>query len=413
MNFEERIVQRTVNIFSIVLPVLTLITLFINTDIKYTLFTGFSSILFACLCFIQKKKTYFKTIRLILSIFMFFALNMAWYFLNGVRGPVISGSIVFVALFVFIWEDKYPFIFYGLLVLNVIVFVVIEATGLIDFIPSNNSFKGENYFIYFGASMSSLLILVISYTVRNLYINQYQKARQSDDLKTAFLANISHEIRTPLNAISGFSELIAISENKESKENYAEIIKANTDHLIRLIDDILDISVLESGIFDYLPEKIHLIDFLRSVTLLAESKLLIMEKEDLKIKSSFELENPIIVSDPVRLKQILINLIINAIKYTNRGEILIKIKEEKNAYKFLVRDTGLGIREENFKYLFKRFYKITKGTKKLYRGTGLGLYLCKQMTEKMGGKIGFESVYKEGSTFWFTIPKKVIPKKAL
>ncbi len=232
-----------------------------------------------------------------------------------------------------------------------------------------------------------------------------EKAEESDQLKTAFLANLSHEIRTPMNAISGFSELIGsfdIDEN--ARKEYTSIIKSNVSLLSALIDDIIDFSKLESGIMSI--ENVacdigsifsELETYYRhEIRKLGKSVELIFHYEAC---SRFDF-----YSDPVRFRQILSNLIGNAIKFTDEGHIEVGcLNAEKGMVTFYVRDTGIGIPEDKFNLIFERFRQADGSATRKYGGTGLGLAISKGLVEVMGGKIWLDSAPGKGSTFYFTL----------
>ncbi len=238
-----------------------------------------------------------------------------------------------------------------------------------------------------------------------------EKAEESDRLKTSFLANVSHEIRTPMNAIMGFSELLIAEDHEPTeKKEFKEQIILNSKSLLRLIDDIIDIAKIEANqvSLDYKGYNLHkILDELQTVY----SKL-----KDEQNKKDVELELEInngedifIMTDKIRLQQILSNLIGNALKFTEKGGIsfgykLINDDQQQPFLRFYVTDTGIGIPNEAHTYIFDRFRKADLNDDKLFRGTGLGLFISKSLVEKFEGRIWLESVPKQGSKFFFEIP---------
>ncbi len=230
------------------------------------------------------------------------------------------------------------------------------------------------------------------------------KAEEGDRLKSAFLHNISHEIRTPLNAIVGFSSLLTESTSgNDEKHELADIILRSSDHLLEILNDIVEISNIEVGNVFILKEKVNVNEKLRSLykrfNIRAEEKDI---KLDFKTPQNDDEVN--IISDSVKLQQILGYLIANAIKFTKKGRIEYGYRMDENEIEFYVRDTGIGIHPEYHNLIFDRFFQSESSTTRRYEGTGLGLSISKALIELMGGKIWFNSLPDEGSVFYFTIP---------
>ena len=238
-------------------------------------------------------------------------------------------------------------------------------------------------------------------------IQAKNKAEESDRLKTAFLSNMSHEIRTPLNAIIGFSTMLQEPNvNPRSKGKYMSILKSNTDDLLSLIDDIMDISSIESNQLKLKFRECNLHKILGELHAVHAKKISELKMENLELNYIEKDTELTIYSDPLRVKQILSNLIGNAIKFTEQGSIDFGIVYHKDGIvKFFVKDTGIGILEDQKEVIFERFRKeFRDGWKKLYRGAGLGLAISKSMVKLLGGEIGVDSVPGEGSYFYFTLP---------
>lgn len=249
-------------------------------------------------------------------------------------------------------------------------------------------------------------------TERKKYEHQLQeaklKAEESDRLKTAFLTNISHEIRTPLNSIIGFSELIYESESKQERKEFFEIIKYSSDKLLEIINDLLDISKLETNLLRIEKEYFYINDFLEKTFEIYKNDKLLNSKHlvALKVDIPNYIKDQVVYSDRSRIQQIINNLINNAIKYTTEGFIEfgaeISMINESKVYVFYVRDTGKGIPEKMLNIIFERFRQVEEND---YRsGTGLGLSICKGIVELLGGQIWVESTLGKGSTFYFSIP---------
>ena len=229
------------------------------------------------------------------------------------------------------------------------------------------------------------------------------KAEESDRLKSAFLANMSHEIRTPLNAIVGFSSLLD-NENLTKKDinNYIDKININSDSLLILINDILDLSKIEAN-------QIRINKSVINVNLILEEleNYYDLEKtRDVSINftNRKDKQKVLLYNDPVRLKQVMSNLLDNSKKYTDKGFIKFGYKLTLDKIQFFVSDSGVGIKESDFNTIFNHFYKIETNGKKIYRGTGLGLAISKRLVELMGGEIWLESEYGKGTTFYFSLP---------
>ncbi|MBS6240088.1 MAG: PAS domain S-box protein [Bacteroides sp.] len=223
------------------------------------------------------------------------------------------------------------------------------------------------------------------------------KAEELDRLKSAFLANMSHEIRTPLNSIVGFSSLLAETDDREERQEYIKIVETNNELLLQLVSDILDLSKIESGTFD----------FVRSDLDVNESCMKIIKSMEMKVPETVDLvfekymPDCHIYTDKNRFMQVITNFINNALKFTKQGTIALGYEQTApHKIKFYVRDTGVGIPKEKIDSIFERFVKLNT----FVQGTGLGLSICKSLVSQMGGKIGVESTEGEGSCFWFTHP---------
>jgi signal transduction histidine kinase/ligand-binding sensor domain-containing protein len=236
-----------------------------------------------------------------------------------------------------------------------------------------------------------------------------KKAEKADMLKTSFLANMSHEIRTPMNAILGFVNLLFENDNlmdQQDKEKYLSIINNNGHSLLKLIDDIIDIAKIESDQIEIITTYFNLIDLLNSLYIeYSES-----HKHFRKTFNSFQLDigaikEAFVYSDEARLRSVLVNFLENAVKFTENGKITIGARENTEKIVLFVSDTGPGIDPEYHQFIFERFTKVEESREKLYRGTGIGLYISKRVINLLGFEIGLTSEPGHGSEFYIEIPR--------
>ena len=249
--------------------------------------------------------------------------------------------------------------------------------------------------------VDGVVIRVDDVTERQHMIGELEKARsraeQSDRLKSAFLANMSHEIRTPLNAIVGFSDLLMVTEDKEEKEEFIQIINANNELLLKLINDILDLSKIEAGSVELKYEDFDLAVYFNELAAAMHRRVV---NPQVRLVAMNPYESCIVRLDKNRLAQILTNFVTNAIKYTCEGMIEMGYEKINGSIHLYVRDTGIGIPEDKKDKVFQRFEKLDE----FAQGTGLGLSICKAIVEAFKGEIGFESEFDKGSLFWAVLP---------
>jgi PAS domain S-box-containing protein len=244
-------------------------------------------------------------------------------------------------------------------------------------------------------------------------IKSKEKAEESDLLKSAFLANMSHEIRTPMNGILGFAELLNDPELTEAeKQEYLDIIKQSGHHLLNIINDIVEISKIEAGMVEPRISECNLTHHFDFIGKFFKPEI---EKKGLKfiLNSGIPAEEAIVLTDSEKLYAVLINLVKNAIKYSDQGTIELGCLKHHHSLEFYVKDTGIGIPEHKQEEIFKRFVRAGSSKKRLIEGTGLGLSISRAYVEMLGGRIWLKSKPGEGSTFYFTLPDTKRPEEKI
>lgn len=345
--------------------------------------------------------------KIFLSVYTIIFCNLYWYTNHGSKGSALGLFLIFFSIVLFIWDNRRIIIHTVIIAANIIFLFILEFQNphLIPDYINETSRIIDSYFsliIYLG------IFSILATSAKNNYIEQYEKAQHSEQLKSAFLANMSHEIRTPLNAIMGFSELLVRTEqSKENKERFSKIILDNGNYLSKLVSDILDVSLIEAGQMKLEIEKTDLNDLLFKIHQTYESKLKKIDKKKIALVLNIPSVPVYLETDAFRLEQIIHNLVSNAIKFTESGSVVMGYQNKGSYVLFYIEDTGLGIKEEFKQDVFKRFVKQEKPSdKKFESGTGIGLALSKNLVEILGGTIGFDSEYQKGSTFYFSIPFK-------
>lgn len=393
-------------------------------------------IMYACIVFLflcKKLSTRTKTVGSMLIVYI---LSVSLVVILGKEGPGLVWMILTPLLASFFYGNK------GAAYANLILFFTLVALSFHVVAYPTTISNYENYalssFILNSISfmvVSIILSFIISETIRTIEnslntekelshnltdnnlllakaIHQLEKekdrAEESDRLKSSFLANMSHEIRTPLNAILGFSELLNDTNIKiEQRKNYEIIIRSSGEQLLQIVEDILDISKIESNQLKIFIQPADINKALSEVHEIAQNKLKSLQKNiEVELEMTNQVANLLIETDQLRLKQVLQNLVGNALKFTDKGAIIIgyNLVNNKQDIEFYVKDTGHGVPEKDHVRIFERFYQSEN--KNLNSGNGLGLSISRGLVELLGGKIWVESNIGKGSIFKFTIPNK-------
>ena len=426
----------------------TIVNFALNLNLLTTLLTFFLFILFASIYLISIKFSKYKTLLPIYIFFTFLMITVLWFVNAGSKGPTAFAFLLFVFVFNLITEGFFR------KVMNALVFIALASMLSIEhFYPEiiiNYDSEFARFTDYSFTVLFEMLVMILisSYFIKSFYDDkklteqqrdeiqdkneeisitqqelimhkdnleelvqkrtielEYQKiqAQTSDKLKTAFLSNMSHEIRTPMNAIIGFSKLLKTTNlDEQKKDEYVDIIINKGHLLLNLINDVLDIAKIEANELSIKQEACNLNEILNDVY--ESFTQSISTNIDFTITESQE--NTIIKSDSSRIKQIMLNLVSNAIKFTNDGEIKLgfTIIEDTNTVQFFVSDTGIGIPKDKTDMVFDRFRQINETNAKDIGGAGLGLAISKNLANILGGELNIKSEYGKGSTFYLNLP---------
>jgi signal transduction histidine kinase len=350
----------------------------------------------------------FKLARIVITVFMLGVFTYLFFLNNGSRGPVLYLYMVSFLIMLFIWNGWQRTVVVSIFFLNITALFLLEyrSPEITDPYLSEQTRILDVYFSYY---LYLLLLGVILLFAKNSYIREKRRAEQADQLKSAFLANMSHDIRTPMNAILGFTRLLSRDLSREKKELYIEIIKNNGHSLMRLIDDIIDISKIEAGQLSLVEDNCNVCLLFEELKKTYTQTIKGIPGKTVKILTELP-EEPIIVrTDETRLRQVIDNLLSNAVKYTDEGHVRLGCRIDGERLIFSVADTGSGINEEYLAEVFERFRKIeTENSKKVQPGTGIGLSIVRNLVGLMKGEVDVRSEHGKGTEFIFTIPYKPV-----
>lgn len=391
---------------------LCFVHIFMGLKIAPVLFAGSSSIAMICLYYFVRFRNCLFIPKVLLSVLGLVMLDFTWYSKFLSNGPVLFFILIFAALIIWVWEGR------GLAILLAFYFLNLSVLFYVDYSAPDYLFKypdtkSRSVDIYLSFLLYSSLLTILLYIIKREFIRQKEKALESDRLKSAFLANMSHEIRTPMNGILGFAELLKEPDlSGEKQQEYVEIIEKSGQRMLNIINDIIDISKIESGQMKVNLKEVILQDQFKFLDTFFKPEI-----ESKGIQISFRNRLPVcnasIITDPEKLLAILINLIKNAIKYTDHGSIQIECdlikQKDLSVFQFSIRDTGIGITADMQEDIFKRFVRTDIVEKMAKQGAGLGLSISKAFVEMLGGKIWLESEVGKGSVFYFTLPYRTEP----
>ncbi len=377
----------------------------INTQLPLLHVSYVASVVFAILSILIKRGLNLVVSQYLLIIVSLIFTNLSWYYEHGHFGPVLYLFVIIFALIIFIWKGKKLVISAIVLLINLGVCFYIEfyyPSLITDYNDSNTRIID----IYTGVIMLFVLTYALMRAVKKSYSIEYEKALQSDKLKSSFLENINHEVRTPLNAIIGFSSLLNEEDiTPQQRKDYNILIGESNDALLRIIDDILLVSTLESNSTSINSMDCELDDIIAGLHKTFGEELVKNNKKHISLYVSEPNISAIIETDKIRLQQVFIRLMDNAMKFTESGKINFGYRVEQDTILFHVADTGVGIKKKYHSKIFDRFYKLEAGDDGLHRGTGIGLFITKKIVESLDGDIWLSSIFGSGTTFYFSIPK--------
>lgn len=390
----------------------------IGSPFYFNILLSLYAILFIWLYYNYYKKEVTRLNGALLVFGLSSIISVGWFFVGGIKSGIVTPYILFELVILLIFNVRYIwYILIGFFIHFSALFFLQKKFP--TFLYDNKSEKVQEFNMFFTSLMILFCVGYLIWKFKKAYENERKKLKESRDslekakleaehytqLQSEFLANMSHEIRTPLNGIIGNAELLLNSKKEDNPKEYIETIAQSGEMLLSLINNILDISKLESKKLELKPVVFSIHNLLHQV----ESVFLgTMKQKGLNL--IVEIENNVpefLIGDSAQLKQVLVNLIGNAIKFTTYGGVTVKVsgKEDKNIVALYVEvtDTGIGISEEQQARVFDRFYQVNQSLNRTHQGSGLGLIIVKNLIELMGGGIWVESTLGHGSVFSFSI----------
>ena len=342
-------------------------------------------------------------------------ITLAAWFSQGIFSPRINWLYLIPILMIYMVSRRAGWIWTGVVIaLQLVMSVLTYLDVLPNNTPLNKTHEIYAFFVYF-VTASSLISLTLIYQgfsnkaiaeikVRNEELEAKRQELQAiSDIRDQFIASVSHELRTPMNAIMGFNDLLQSSQVGNSKAmEVLQLTQQSGEHLLTVINDVLDYSQFQSGKLGIHPEPFELRKTVSHAMDLFDNRIKSMR---LVFQSQIDEGLPLwVLADRHRLMQVLVNLLGNAIKFTQQGHVMLRVKQSDQSLMFEVEDTGIGISEDQQAKVFERFSQATVQTQAVYGGNGLGLAISKRLVELMGGAIGVKSQLGHGSVFWFTVP---------
>ncbi|MFW5942740.1 MAG: ATP-binding protein [Chloroflexota bacterium] len=375
---------------------------------------------------------YTTLVSYLLSFFVLVVITISVYHFGGVYSVNSAGYFLVLVVAGVLLSGRGVLLFGAGSLLSILYLYHLEAQGLVSYPPPTTDSVADLLALFTYMGLSALLLYVavknmntaytllhrrekeLKQTVRRLKTTTHAarkaaaQAEEATRAKAEFLANMSHEIRTPLNAIIGMTDLMQRTELTAKQREYMQAVASSGDALLTLINDILDFSKIEAGKLDLEQSTFSLHDCLM------DSLNMLQEKADRKgLNLSLRVDDevpPVVIADLARLRQVLVNLIGNAVKFTREGSVTVSVErvatgdDDRQILQFAVADTGIGIPQDKLNLLFDSFSQVDASTTRQFGGTGLGLAICRRLVELMGGRIWVESEVQKGSTFYFTVP---------
>ncbi|MCG8699966.1 MAG: HAMP domain-containing histidine kinase [Bacteroidales bacterium] len=336
----------------------------------------------------------------------FVVLDILWLTSAGSNGPIPYTFIILLLAIVLLSNKWKTLLLFVIFLINLLIVYKLEEAFPEYLYNYENDIKRKTD-VVISIILYSIVCAVIMANAKQNYLSEKIKAIQAEKLKTSFLANVSHEIISPMMSIKGFVQLLQEDNiTKVQKEKYHHMIDENLEYLLRIVNDMMDMSRIEADELEILPAKFKIDSLLTSIETNFQQELKSNKIRGVQLSYLNAGSDDTITTDSARLEEILNNLIQNAILYTPKGYVRFGFTNYDSSYTFYVLDTGIGIEEKHLSFIFDRFYRVeNKAINYPYKTTGIGLTIAQKMVHTLGGNIWVQSTPGKGSTFYFNLPR--------